>query len=810
MTTPLPKQQWRRVEELFTQAAELQPTERSEFLTGASCEDDPLVRVMVEELLAADQSKIDVVADAVAAAATAVGQQALAAQLGRRIGPYRLVERLGQGGMGEVYVARRADDQYEATVAIKLLHAGPTNELIRERLRRERQILAQLDHPNIARLYDGGTADDGTIYFVMEYIAGEPILAFAERRRLDRRARIGLFLDLCAAVDYAHRNLVVHQDIKPGNVLVTEAGVTKLLDFGVAKLVESTEAEGSPRVAGSESVLMLTPAYASPERLLGRPASTSTDIYSMGVLLYELIHGRRPYQLDESFSSATLANELLARVDDPPRTDLDAIAQRAFARDLTQRYASITDLAADLRCYLGGFPVQACAPTLWYRTRRFVARRRLAVGFGAAAMGVAIALGQVVHLNAQRAAVQQQRADRVAKLLAATFDVAAPGSGMQLTVKDLLDHGAERAASLVDEPETQALLLEKLATLYEKAGHLQRATELFSELVAIQQRLAPASTDLARAQYSLGRSFARRGDYSQAASLFRRSLELRERLLGPNAAEVARNLSALALTLQEVGQFVEAESLYRNALRRESLHAPEHREVAAMVQGNFALLLLDTGRFSESERLFRDTLGLVESAPESSNADQIEELRGGLCLALIARHALPEAITILRAVYAERRQRFGDDHYLVARTATHLGIALVLAGQVDEGGRLIERAAEVRLARLGTDHMEHGESCYALGLWQMALAHWKVADQQFLAAAETYRKSLGASHPRVAESLLELGKARAQQGRFTDACAQLAAAATIFASSDERHGLVVTEQHRLHCAGPAATSGGHG
>jgi serine/threonine protein kinase len=435
---------WRRVEALFAAVADLEPGERRERLAAARAGDPDLVRE-VERLLAHDGDAGASIAAAVAGAAEhlagdagrlagAAGplagdprtlHDASAAPLpGGRIGPYRIERELGHGGMGTVCLAARDDDAYRKRVAIKLMRASVPAAL-RQRFLAERRILAALDHPNIARLLDAGTTESGEPYVVMEYVDGRPIDVHCDQGRLPTRDRLELFRKVCAAVQFAHRNLVVHRDLKPGNVLVTADGEAKLLDFGIAKLLDPAAPGAGPETG--TTFRMMTPEYASPEQIRGEPVTTASDIYSLGVLLYELMAGRRPYRLKtpqsgeleraileqeaERPSAAVLrpagpAGEAAtaeaigrARSTSPSRLrrrlagDLDNIVLMALSKEASRRYASVAQLAEDVGRHLDGLPVLARPATLTYRTRKFLRRHR--AGVAAAAAVVVLMTGLV-------------------------------------------------------------------------------------------------------------------------------------------------------------------------------------------------------------------------------------------------------------------------------------------------------------------------------------------------------------------------------------------------------------------------------
>jgi tetratricopeptide (TPR) repeat protein/tRNA A-37 threonylcarbamoyl transferase component Bud32 len=491
-------ERWLRLQELFSTARELGPAERNPYLDRV-CEDAQL-RVELDSLLQADQAS-HVVIDQPAFQFVTAGSapESNESWLGRRIGPYELTALIGRGGMGEVYRARRADAQYDQEVAIKLVAGGYDVGYVPQRFRAERQILANLEHPNISRLLDGGATDLGMPYLVMELVEGEPIDSYCERRSLPIDARLRLFCDVCSAVSYAHQRLVVHRDLKPSNILVTNDGTVKLLDFGVAKLLQPIVPE-----AAAEPVATLmhafTPAFASPEQVLGLAITTASDVYSLGVVLYHLLAGRSPYghavlttqdairEVCERQPLRPSAGASGARMHPHIDHDLDAIALKALRKEPESRYASVEQLAEDVRRHLAGLPVAARGGELGYRARKFIGRHRLGVGATAIVL-LAITVGVVATLReasiarrqAQIAQVERARAERrfndVRKLSdALIFDINdairnLPGATPARRV--LLDRAVAYLDSVAKDAEGQPDLQRELAWGYQRLATVQ-------------------------------------------------------------------------------------------------------------------------------------------------------------------------------------------------------------------------------------------------------------------------------------------------------------------------------------------------
>ncbi len=477
-------QRWQKVEALFNEALELPAPQRKAWL-GRACAADLDLFNEVESLLDSDsQGAGEIIVSQVQDAVVGLRTNEDSTVEGRRIGPYSLVRELGRGGMGAVYLASRADEQYESQVAIKLVKPGLDTEFILNRFRRERQILARLQHPNIARLLDGGTTPENVPYLVMEYIDGAWITKHAEALNLTTEDRLRLFLPVLSAVQYAHRNLIVHRDIKPGNILIDHAGAPKLLDFGISKLLLTETRESSE----TQGIGMLTPDYASPEQILGETIRIASDIYSLGAVLYELLSGSKPHQIDQitplALQRAICTEETLPPSAAASRTnralskrlagDLDIIILRAMQKDPDRRYESVEAFAEDIRRHLDHRPILARPDSLFYRAAKFTRRNRLAVAFGALAIGAMIT-GTIISVRQARLA--QQRFDQVRKLATTiVFDVEAairelPGSlsARQLLAKNGIEYLDNLALSSANDWE----LKRQLAGAYLRMGEVQ-------------------------------------------------------------------------------------------------------------------------------------------------------------------------------------------------------------------------------------------------------------------------------------------------------------------------------------------------
>jgi eukaryotic-like serine/threonine-protein kinase len=499
---PPANERWARMKELFEAAADLDPNERTALL-DKECGGDEALRAEIESLLKSDeQTDAFIEEPAFTIPRDLFPDHVEEPVAGRKFGAYQLIREIGRGGLGAVYLAARADDEYRKQVAIKVIRRGLDTEDIIQRFRNERQILAQLDHPNIARLIDGGTTDDGLPYFVMEYVRGEPITAYCDANALPTADRLTLFRKVCSAVTYAHQNLVIHRDLKPSNILVTQEGEPKLLDFGIAKLLGTGDELFTQTIP---ALRVMTPEYASPEQVKGDKIMTTSDVYSLGVLLYELLTGQRPYRL-KTRTPEEIARAITEQEPERPSTalppdsrftshnsrslrgDLDNIVLMAMRKEPARRYSSVGQFSEDIRRHLEGLPVVARKDTVRYRTEKFVQRHKVGVA-AAALIGLTLIGGIVATVwQANRATRQariaarerdhaQRRFEDVRHLSTALLFEIAPKierlAGATEARQSLLTQSLKYLDSLARESGADQALQNELAAAYEKIGDLQ-------------------------------------------------------------------------------------------------------------------------------------------------------------------------------------------------------------------------------------------------------------------------------------------------------------------------------------------------
>ncbi len=582
-------QRWAQIKELFTEAADLAPAERASFLAD-KCGNDVPLRQEIDSLLEADAQEDDFIERPPLAPEELLSnlppEEEMAGQL---LGPYRILREIGRGGLGAVYLAERADDAYRKQVAVKIVRRGLDTDDILRRFRNERQILAQLDHPHIARLLDGGTTGSGLPYFVMEYIEGKTLTNFCAAEELDMTERLHLFREVCQAVTYAHQNLVIHRDLKPSNILIT-AGVPKLLDFGIAKLLTQ---DANDFTLTAPSLRIMTPEYASPEQVKGGRITTSSDIYSLGVILYELLTGQKPYRLtsrraeeipraiteqEPRLPSAVLKNNPPSgtRVPHSLRGDLDNIILMALRKEPERRYASVTEFSEDLRRYLEGRPVLAHKDSARYRASKFVRRNKIAVTAAAllaltvlAGMALVMRQGQIAREERDRARTAQATAQRLNQFLQSLLSSANPDAmGRDVKVVQVLDAAAKRLdQELGGEPALLAQAHLTVARAYAQLRAAGPAERHARAALEIDRRLfGDAHPATAEVMAFVGRALQIFRRYQEAEPLLRQALAVQRRGPPANPTEFVRTLQALGIVLINTHRAPEAAPLVAEAL----------------------------------------------------------------------------------------------------------------------------------------------------------------------------------------------------------------------------------------------------
>ncbi len=741
---------WKQIKQIFAKALELEGPERLRFVEAESNGDEDVMREVLSLLEAHENTGVldremgDVRMSAISDARSTFMK-------GEEIGRYRIIHELGHGGMGSVFLAERADGEYEQKVALKLLRSVFASGSQVERFRMERQILASLDYEKIARLIDGGITENGQPWFAMELVDGEKITDYCDAKRLTITERLQLFMDVCDAVSYAHRKLVVHRDLKPSNILINEKGNVKLLDFGIAKVLSDDDA-GS--VLTKPGLLPLTPSFASPEQIRGGQVTTASDVYQLGLILYELLTGMPAYSVDGKTPSAvekticdTLPPHPATRLQERGKTvlaeeaglkrkltrrkliselkgELGTIVMKAIRKEPERRYESAGQLADDIRRYLSGKPVKAHADSRLYRAGKFI-KRHPAGTVSAAAILLMIVMYLVTltwHQQQTRAALTQaeieaEKSAQVIDFMLGMFEAGDPyeNPGDTITVRALLDRGVEKAENL-NEPELQAQIYGLVGRIYRELGEYGQASPLLKNaLEIIGSEAAPDDIELAHTYYNLGTVFHHLGNYRESDQYFRKALKIYDLHPDHRSEEYASSLFTMANIINVRRDHDQAKEMHKKALEmRLDLFGEEHPHVAASYQNlGYTLSLLD----------------------------RLED----------AQVYLHKALGIYQTVYREDHPVKGD--LLVTLASTQ-----VRAGEYEEAGKNLKRSLKIRREVFGDTHTETGMSLKALADYHNQMGNIAEAESMYRDLLLMIEESHDGVHPLKRPVVQALGR----------------------------------------------------
>jgi eukaryotic-like serine/threonine-protein kinase len=669
---------------------------------------------------------------------------------GETLGPYKLISHIGEGGMGNVWLAERIDGRFDRQVAVKFLHFALASQGAAERFKREGRILGQLAHPHIAELIDAGVTPKGERYLVLEYVRGNQIDEYCDERMLGVDARIELFLDVLGAVAHAHANLVVHRDIKPSNVLVSSEGDVKLLDFGIAKLLADDASSAPATMLTLEGGVAMTPLFAAPEQVIGGAITTATDVYSLGVLLYLLLTGSHPAgpgphsaanlikaitEIDPPLVSQAVApseetayaerrgvapEKLRRRL----RGDLDTIVAKALKKSPQERYTSVTALADDLRRYLGDEPISARPDTFTYRAAKFVRRNRTAASLATLALiltiaGVTATLLQARMVSKQRdlAFRERDRANRITEFMSGMFEVSDPSEarGKTITAREILDKASNSIdAGLAKDPETQAQLMGVMGNVYQNLGLYPSAQPLLERALDIQRQvLGPTNPETLKSMNALAKILDSEGRYAEAEKLEQESVDIHRQVFGREDPETLRSMSQLAWTLGQEGRYAEAERMQRELLDADRrVLGPDHPDTVAAIN-RLAVAIQEQGRYIEAEEFHREVLESRLRVLGPEHPDTLKAMNN-LAWNLQREGRSPEAEKLDREALDIERRVLGPEHPDTLRTMGNLAITLAFEGRYAEAERMQRELLDVDRRVLGPDHPDTARCLYNL------------------------------------------------------------------------------------------------
>jgi serine/threonine-protein kinase len=757
---------WDEVQKLFEKALEINPSERESFLKS-ECGDDEELFDEVTSLLSADEKQHSIFSASVSDYIS-IDDKSLS---GKIFGNYRAVEQIGSGGMGSVYLAERADGQFEQKVALKIIKPGMNSQEIVSRFEEERQILARLQHPNIARLLDGGISDQGLPYFTMEYVDGLPITQFCDNKNLSINERLELFVKVCDAVMYAHQNLVIHRDIKPGNILVQEDGTVKLLDFGIAKVFEEDEKQ---KFVTRTGIRVMTPEFASPEQVRGETVSTATDVYSLGMVLYHLLTGYPPYKVDTTsaiemekvicLTEPTKPSTMLTKISGLSSTeekklspeyisqtrkssipklkkiisgDLDNICLMALRKEPSRRYNSVALFITDIRNHLNGLPVIARKSTAAYRANKFIQRHKIGVAVTSISLIViaAVTTFYFIQLAKERdkAELEAEKSRKVSEFLAGLFEVSDPlqSKGKDITARELLDNGARKIeVEMKDEPEVQAMMLDVIGRVYRTLGIYDKAESYLLEGLTIRKNILDENDpDLALSYFNLGEMYHYKNDYVKAEEYYRKALEIREAAYGSENLDVAYSIDLIGRLERDKRNFHLADSLARVAMEIRLKLTNDSDYVIVDSYHSLAMLADINGNSEEAERFLRK-----EAAILKREGKEYPAFLSNFAQTLSRNSKFIEADSIIKKALEVSREYYGEEHPYFANTLEQYALFKNDLGFSDTALVIMNSVIEIRKKVFGEKSKDYtltlnnvGRMYYNLNQYDKSIEYFKEA-----------------------------------------------------------------------------------
>ena len=814
------REQWSKIKEIVGAALEREPSERGSFLDQL-CAGDGQVRAEVESLLAAhaeagsvffsEHPESNAMSDATSGA--------------RTIGPYQLIRELGTGGMGQVWLAEQTEP-VRRRVALKLIRAGMYDATTAQRFQAERQSLAIMEHPAIAKVFDAGTTPQSQPYLVMEYVDGPPITEYCDQKRLPIRERLKLFLQVCEGVQHAHQKAIVHRDLKPSNILVVEVNrkpMARIIDFGLAKAAVPTKSgESFLTRAGT---FLGTPGYMSPEQ--ANPESldvdTRTDVYSLGVVLYELLTGLLPFDTTQ-WQKQSLGEILrLLRESDPQRPsakvrlnretsrarvearctdlsalttvlkgDLDWVTMKALEKDRERRYGTVAELASDIECYLGNRPVIARPASGTYRFRKYLQRHGVAVAVAAGAFVVLAAFATTEAVQLRHTIRERDRADRITGFMKNMFEVSDPGEsrGNTITAREILDKASGNIGTgLAKDPEAQAQMMEVMGEVYDSLGLYRRSEGLFAQAVETQQHVLGASNiETLKSMRYLAWVLHEEGRDSDAEKLDRDTLARYRQAFGTDHHGTLAAMSDLASILRAQFRYDESETLQRETLEiQRRVLGPESEDTLTSIN-NLANTLSYENKYAEAEALRRKALDIQRRVLGPEYPDTLRSMSNlGDTLYLEGRYK--DAENVDRETLGIQQRVLGPAHPETLMTMYNLTCALNKTGAYSEAETLGRKTLEIRSRVLGPGHRATLKTMVSLAISLMRLGRYPEAEKLLREALAIQRRALGPDYPDVAASLYQLAVLSVHQGKNEEAFALLHESINHGMSADFRNGI---------------------
>ncbi|KAA3615378.1 MAG: serine/threonine protein kinase [Calditrichaeota bacterium] len=821
---------WKQIEELFAAALGISDEQQDYFLRE-KCGEDRELYDEVKSLLDEDKNMHSLLYESPVSPLFEFSSDAQ--YIGKNLGVYHIEKQIASGGMGAVFLASRNDGLYEQKVALKIIHSGLKSASFLQRFERERQILAGLNHPNIAYLLDGGISKEGTPYLVMEYVDGKPFDVFVREKKLRISERLRLFMKVCEAVIYAHNHLVIHRDLKPGNIFVTEEGQVKLLDFGIAKVLSAEDNTPEMHTMIEGGVIPFTPEYASPEQIEGKNISTVSDVYSLGVLLYELLCGQRPYQfktktllemqqvlqntvaqkpsiaIKKATENSEDAHSWLLPIT-PARIlkgDLDNICLKMLKKEPELRYHSVELVKMDIERYLAGLPVSAANDNFTYRVSKFIGRHKLAVGLTAsfitALTVVSIFYTLQLQQETKRAQQEAKKTGQVAEFLKSLFETASPeGSrGKIFTAVDLLEAGAKNVEnSLFEQPDVQAEMFAIIGDVNRRIGRYAEAETM--ENKSLERNLTffgARSEAVARNYFNLGNLYYDLGQYERSENNLMEALNLRNFVRTEADFFYSDVLAGLADVEYQNRDYIRSDSLFAAAQAILERSANSESVRGAAIFNARAAIARRLGKFDQASKLYQKTLALRKSLLGSDHADVAHTLNHiGRLYYMQGKFSDAEAYA--REGLALREKIFGENHQETGASLSNLANILKSSGRLKEAEKYYRRSFNAFMKVVGENHQYAGSLSYNLGMTLYELGRLKDAEDKLRLAIRINDKQLSPEHAIHVNSRIALGRLLTDENQTDEAYTLLQYA---YKLSRENNG----EQHKTTAL--AASEMGH-
>ncbi len=787
-----------KLESLFHEVKDLSGSARTDFLARA-CAGDADLFAAVDGLLRSHEAVAS--AQFLADADKPAEQQSPQAYssdpqtlIGRSIGPYQVERFLGQGGMGDVYLAVRREP-FKQYVALKIIRRGTRSVEVLRRFDVERQVLASLNHTNIAKLLDGGITDDGQPYFAMEYVDGLPITKYCERNKLTIRDRLELFKSVCSAVQYAHQNLIIHRDIKPQNIMMTKGGDVKLLDFGIAKIINPNLADVAAAVTQTQ-FRMLTPDYASPEQIRGEPLTTASDVYSLGVVLYELMCDERPYDL-RGRTPGEIERLVCETVPERPSTrvaaksgvpndrirrvlkgDLDNIVLMALRKEPSRRYGSANLLLQDVEGYLEGRPVGAHRDSRTYRLTKFVRRNRLVTAMAVTLAALLVMFAAYSSVQARkltherdRARVEAEKSGEISDFVVGLFEKANPtlDPGATVTVRDVLDLGVERAErELADQPALQAEMFSVMGVSYQALGQSEAAVDLMERALSLRRGVPDAEDELAGDLLVLGSTYNYLNRRQEAEKYLQEFVDFQSQRIGSEAPEVLMGRMHLLSSMHQVAPATATDTMLAVWHRLEGQIEDLEPEHAAFVMGYVADMQFSRGEYDAAERIAVRALSVIEGLHGRLHRNYVAQLNR-LNWTRIEKQAPESALESTAEAVRLSEALFPEGHRDLAGAYGTRGEVLSRLGRYDEAAELIRKDLEMRTRVLGENHTTLARVFRFAGRNEARRGDYRAAEAYFRRGEAIFSSAFGKDYVFARQHLLSVADMLAAQRRYDEA-----------------------------------------